>query len=147
VIRYDDNDDGVRIAGKAGTHYNPAVDVVIASVSADGELMGGVVYQGYTGASVQMHVASFMPNWITKDLLWVTFHYPFEQLGVKKVFGQVGVHNTKALEFDLKLGFKEETRIADVYPEGDMALLSMYKADCRWLAIKPLAVKDTSDGR
>lgn len=89
-----------------------------------------------------MHVAAFRPRWINRDLLWAAFHYPFVQLGVKKVFGQVPEDNTKALELNRNLGFKEETRIADVYPEGDMVLMSMYKADCRWLSIKPRGIAE-----
>lgn len=136
MIRFNHAFDGVRIAEAAGCIYNDAVDNVIARWVGD-DLVGGILYQGYTGASVQMHVAGFRPRWLNRDLLWVAFDYPFTQLGVKKVFGQVGVHNTKALEFDRNLGFKEEARIADVYPEGDMILMSMYKSDCRWLNIQP----------
>lgn len=136
MIRFNDPDDGKAIADGATACYNPVGDACIAA-HRGGKLLGGVIYQGYTGASIQAHIASFDPHWLTRDMLWMIFHYPFEQLGVKKIFGQVGAHNAKALEFDRKLGFKEEARIADVYPEGDMVLLSMHKADCRFLSIKP----------
>lgn len=57
--------------------------------------------------------------------------------------------NYTALEFDLKLGFIEETIIRDVYREGDMIVLSMYKDDCRWLKLKPQTIAETEydDGR
>jgi hypothetical protein len=126
VIRFNDPGDGHQIAEAAGTSFNPAVDVCIARLR-DGALMGGTA----------IHVASFMPHWINHDLLWVTFHYPFELLRVKKLFGPVPASNAQALEFDLKLGFKEEARIADVFHDGDLILLSMKREDCRWLKMKP----------
>lgn len=145
MIKFNQPEDGYAIAKKAGCIFNPKCDQVIARYL-KGNLAGGVLYQGHTGASIQMHVAGFAPHWLSRDMLWMVFHYPFVQLGVKKVFGQVGVHNTKALEFDRKLGFKEEVRIADVYPEGDMALMSMYKEDCKWLEIEPHGHEDASNG-
>ena len=69
-------------------------------------------------------------------MLWITFDYPFNQLGVKKLIGQVPSSNLKALEFDKKLGFKEEARISDVFPDGDLIVLSMRREDCRWLKIR-----------
>ena len=70
-------------------------------------------------------------------MLWCIFDYAFNQLGCKKVFGQVPEHNAKALEIDLKLGFKIVARIDDVFPEGACLVLAMSPEDCRWLKIKP----------
>lgn len=103
----------------------------------DGELMGGVVYQRYTHSSILIHVASFLPNWLCRDFLWLAFHYPFEQLKCERVFGMVNENNTEALDFDRKLGFEIETRIRKVYPDGDQIILVMERAQCRWLKIKP----------
>jgi RimJ/RimL family protein N-acetyltransferase len=84
-----------------------------------------------------MHVASFNKRWLSKSLLFVVFGYPFLQLGCLKVIGRVAAHNNQALEFDLKLGFKEEARIRDVYPEGDLLILTMRRDQCRWLNLTP----------
>lgn len=124
----------------AGTSFNPAIDTCI-STERHGEIAGGIVYREYTGASVTMHVAGFDKRWGNRDILWAAFHYPFVQLGCKKVFGQVAADNCGALEFDIKLGFKEEARIKDVFPSGDLILLSMYREECKWLSIKPRSLK------
>lgn len=131
---------GALLATYAGTHYNPAVDTCISTMRND-EVTGGVIYKDYTGASITMHVASFSKTWGNRDMLWVCFHYPFIQLNCRKVFGQVPADNCNALQFDIKLGFKEEARIKDVFPSGDLILLSMYREDCRWLSIKPRGLK------
>lgn len=136
MFRFNNSIDGMAIAAKAGAIYNAACDKCVARVE-KGELWGGVVYSAYTGASICIHMAGFRPRWANKDMLWVAFHYPFEQLGVKKIFGQVGVHRPEVLKIDLQMGFKPEAVIKDVYPEGDMMLLSMYREDCRWLNLKP----------
>lgn len=128
------------IANAANILPNAVFDVCI-SRSDHGGLLGGVIYTNYTGASITMHVAGFVDQWINRDMLWVCFHYPFMQLKCNKLFGQVPAWNVKALEFDKHLGFKEECIIRDVYPEGDMVLLSMYKEDCRWLKIRPRTIE------
>jgi len=127
-----------QICEAAGVAYNQAVDPSIVRVEKD-KLLGGSVYQNYTGGngSIGIHVASFAPRWINQDLLFMTFHYPFEQLGCNKLFGTVPANNEAALSFNLKLGFRVEQVIKDVYPDGDMILMAMHRAECRWLGIKP----------
>lgn len=141
MITFNNPAHGATIAATAGAGFNPAVDTCISISNASG-LAGGVVYSNYTGVSLAMHVAGFTPSWISIDMLWVAFHYPFKQLGCSKIFGHVPEGNSKALEFDLKLGFKEEARIKDVFPSGDLILLAMRRDDCRWLKIRPRNLKE-----
>jgi RimJ/RimL family protein N-acetyltransferase len=136
MIVFDNPLHGRAIAREANTVFNPEVDRCIARVE-DGKLLGGVTYQGYTGASIHIHMAGFVPNWVSKDLLWVAFDYPFNQLGCRKVFGQVPETNTRALEIDQKLGFKIIAKIDDVFPDGACYVLALAREDCRWLKLKP----------
>lgn len=140
MIEFSNIEHGYRIAKEAGCSFNPAIDQVISRVE-DGVLLGGNIYQGYTGASIHLHMAGFRPNWANRDFLWVAFDYPFNQLGCKKVFGQVPEYNTRALEIDMKLGFKIEARIEDVFPDGACLVLSLAREDCRWLNLKPRGLK------
>jgi len=103
----------------------------------DKEILGGVLFTDYTGSSICIHVHAFDKRWINKDMLWVTFHYPFIQLGVTTLFGKVEAANKHALDFDLKLGFKEVAIIPDVFPSGAMVVLSMCRHSCRWLSLTP----------
>jgi RimJ/RimL family protein N-acetyltransferase len=124
------------IAERAELIFNPAADKVI-SRSKDNELLGGVVYQGYTGASIKMHVAGIPGYWLSKNMLWLCFDYPFNQLGCKKVFAQIPFTNTKSVDFARRLGFKYEVIVKDVFPDGDLLVLSLYRENCRWLKIQP----------
>lgn len=136
MIVFNNADHGHRIAKTAGSAFNPAVDVCISRWE-KGLLLGGVIYQNFTGESIAMHVAAFMPNWLNRELLWVFFDYPFNQLGVKRIFAQVPESNTHALEFDLRIGFRIVTKIDGVFPDGGVTVIVMEKADCKWLHFKP----------
>lgn len=135
MIIINDKYHGEIIAKAAGALFHPT-DVCI-SREKNGLLLGGSIFTGHTGHSIGMHVASFYPNWITRNLIFATFYYPFVQLELAKVIGTVPETNLRALEFDLALGFKEETRIKHAFKDGDMIILGMYKADCRWIRMQP----------
>lgn len=137
---------GFDIAKAAGTNFNPACDHCVAIVDKQNELLGGVIYQCFTEVSIQMHMAGFTDNWATRDLIWCAFDYPFNQLGCKKVFAQVPAHNTKALEIDLKLGFKIVAKVDDVFPEGACLVLALSREDCRWLSVKPKYIRSNKEG-
>jgi RimJ/RimL family protein N-acetyltransferase len=118
--------------------FHPGVDQIVARIK-DGVVCGGVIYTGYTGrdGSIELHLCGIHPGWITRDMIWVCFDYPFNQLGVKKIWGRVKATNQVALDLDLKFGLKVETVLKDVFPDGDLNVLSMYREDCRWLALGP----------
>jgi hypothetical protein len=137
---------GDAIAHAAGIEYKYGVDPIISRVTSEGNLMGGVIYQGYTGkgGSIGMHVGAFKPNWVNRDLLWVCFDYPFNQLEVNKIFGLTPATNKVAMDFNYNLGFTYETSVRDVFADGDMVVLSMYRKDCRWLKVKPRTLQPGS---
>lgn len=141
VIVFGDHAHALRIANAAGTLYNPVADQCIARTDADGELLGGVLFQAYTGASIAIHMAGFTPTWANRDILWAAFHYPFEQLKVRQVMGQVPETNAAALEINLKLGFKEVARIAGVYEDGAAVIFAIQKDECRWLKLTPREIR------
>jgi RimJ/RimL family protein N-acetyltransferase len=100
----------------------------------DGELIAGVLFDNYTGRSVQMHVAAIPGRrWMTKEYLRVCFDYPFRQLGVCKIIGIVDSTNEDALRFDRHLGFVEEAIIKDAGKHGDLHILSMTRQQCRFI--------------
>lgn len=100
----------------------------------DGELIAGVVFDSWNGASCCMHVAAQEgKKWMTPSYLKVCFAYPFHQLKVNKILGLVGSKNEAALQFDLHLGFVPEATLEGAHPDGSLLVLSMTKAQCRWL--------------
>jgi RimJ/RimL family protein N-acetyltransferase len=97
----------------------------------EGELVAGVWYEDYNRKSVTCHIVLKKP--INRKFLAIIFDYPFIQLGVSKIIGPVKSDNVKAIEFDKKLGFKEEARILDAFPNADLIFFVMNKDECRFL--------------
>lgn len=120
------------IAKAAGCFFNPECDHCISNAKGD-RLLGGVIFTGFTGASIGIHAGSFDPRWLDRNMLWIAFSYPFDQLGVDKLFGQIPSDNRKALDFNRKLGFIDEVRVPGVFPGADLIVMSMTRAQCRWL--------------
>lgn len=118
-----------------GHVFNHRADVCL-SRSVGEKLLGGVIYEGFTKASIQAHVAGFEPFWLDRTFLWMMFDYPFNQLKVGRVFCQIQESNSVALEFNRKLGFKEVCRIDGVFLDGACVLTELTRENCRWLDLK-----------
>jgi RimJ/RimL family protein N-acetyltransferase len=131
---------GYETAKLAGTDYNPDIDMNFARIH-EGHYLGGVVYKNYTGTSISMHIGSTTPHWVNRDMLWVSFDYPFRQLAVKRIFGFVPENNEHALAFDQKAGFRPVARIPGFYEDDiDCIVVCMELTDCRFLSIKPRTI-------
>lgn len=128
---------GWAIAGAIPRNFNPALDPVISHTNNLGELLGGVIYDGWTGSCIFMHQASFHKSWLSREYLWVVFDYPFNQLGCLKVCGTIPSGNQTLLEFNKRIGFIQEAKIEGGYPDGDLLVLSMKRDQCRWLDYTP----------
>ena len=116
--------------GHCGT-YSGAVGIGVAK---NGHLLGGIAFCDYRGVSIQIHTASTKSKtWVTREWLHVMFDYAFRQLKVKKIFGIISAGNDDVLRFGLKMGFKIETRIADVFANGDALVIYITPAMCKWL--------------
>lgn len=100
-------------------------------------LLAGIWFENYNGANMMMHVAAVPHSrWMTKELLWYTFYYPFIECGCKRVTGLVAEDNEAAREFDERLGFKLEARLKDAAPNGDLLVYAMFRDECRWLGLR-----------
>ncbi len=100
----------------------------------DGELIAGVIYEGYTGHNVWMHVATTPGKKWTLEFLRYCFYYPFVELGCRRVSGSVEASNTEARRFDEHLGFKQEAVLKQAARDGgDVILYAMFREDCRYV--------------
>ena len=101
----------------------------------DGEIKAVVAYDNIMDKSCMMHIAAIVPNWISKDLLWAAFDYPFNKLKVKVILASVASTNEEALKLDRHLGFVDKAYIEDAHTDGDLVILAMRRENCRWLDI------------
>lgn len=137
MIQINNQIDGFQIAKAIPRNYNPDCDIVISHRSSEGKLLGGVIFDGYTHNCIFIHQAGFDKRWLTGNMLWIAFDYPFNKLKVSKLAGTINSKNESLLAFNKKLGFTEECRIKDAYPDGDMIVMTMTREQCKWLKLKP----------
>lgn len=98
----------------------------------DDKIRGVVGYDGYNGASVQMHVAG-EGNWFTKDFAFSVFHYPFAVCGVNMLIGMVPSGNADAIRFNKHIGFNVARELHGAHPDGSLLIMTMTRRECRFL--------------
>ena len=121
------------VAARAGCSAHAWAGYVCLGLEDAGELVAGVVMESFTGRSANMHVAGVGRNWLNRNMLQTCFIYAFDHLGLQRLTGLVPASNTAALAFDLHLGFRHEYTLVDGAKDGDLHILCMRRADCRFL--------------
>lgn len=128
-----DDEQVYRFLVSQGVDLARAADQQGIGLERDGELVGGVLYEGFNGGNIWMHCAG-VGRWITKDLLKAAFAYPFVQLNVRNVWGWVDASNQKARRLDEHLGFTQQAILAEAAKDGgDVIIYRMTKEECRFL--------------
>jgi RimJ/RimL family protein N-acetyltransferase len=131
---------GAEVARIAGTHYFPEQSACVMRLR-DDEPVGGVIYTGYTSESIVVHSGAWTPHWLNRDMLYVVFDYPFNQLGVKRLFGHVPEDNRHARLFNEKMGFRYVARIEGVFKHGVACMvMRLDREDCRFLWVRPRTI-------
>lgn len=115
--------------------YTPCKRDVVLGVELDGSIVGAVAYADYNGASMQMHCAG-EGAWLSRAVLRCLFHYPFVVADCRTVIATVPSDNARALNMNARLGFRELARVPDADPAGDIVIMVMRRAECRWLGEK-----------
>ncbi len=131
------------VAEKAHVHWTPICRAI--GLMRGGKLVAGIMYDGFTGASIAMHSRCDNPRAVSREWLFAIFDYPFNQLGCKRVTGLVSTENKVAQATNEHLGWKRETVLKDYFLDGDGIVYVMRKEDCRWLKVRRPRTKVTSE--
>lgn len=101
------------------------------------EIIAGCWYEAHNGPNIVLHCASTQDRrWLNRAFLYLTFAYPFLQMGVKRITSPVAASNTDARKFIEHIGFTLEASLKGASNDGsDMLLYVMFKEDCRWLGL------------
>lgn len=85
----------------------------IGVLSKDGMPVGGVVFHDWQPAfkTIAVSVASDTPRWLTHRIVADILSYPFEQIGVFKVWATVSLDNERSLRLVQGLGFSKEATL------------------------------------
>lgn len=100
-------------------------------LESDGEMVAGVVYEDWNGASFVVHIV--VQGVMTPKYLAAIFHYPFIHCGASKLIAPVAESNEESVKFVTKLGFRLEHRLLDAHPDGSLLLFTMTPEQCRFI--------------
>lgn len=120
---------------RAYTPVNKVEGMQGLGLERDGKLVAGVLYEGFNGRNVWMHVGAVPGGrWMTKLYLQTCFHYPFVTLGCSRVSGYVEAWNVAARRFDEHLGFRQEAALKGAASDGgDVILYAMRREECKYV--------------
>lgn len=116
--------------------YVPTPNMTCMGQVTDATLRAVVGYDHFTGKSCQIHIAGTGKNWMTPDLLFAAFDYPFRQLDLNALLGIVDSANQDAINLNLKLGFRIVHTVQGGHPDGDLVIFEMQRTECRWLKLR-----------
>jgi RimJ/RimL family protein N-acetyltransferase len=120
------------VARRTHSLSNPGSFSAVALVNNEDELMAGVVFNGYSHPNILMHIAA---ERMTPGFIAAVMHYPFKQLGCKRVTGVIDKKNKKSRQFAEHLGAVLEGTMKDASPRGgDVCVYGLLeKAARKWL--------------
>ena len=111
----------------------PTIYTQCISCVQDGKLIAGALYENFNRVSIGAHLYIAEGKLPSKEWYAAIFDYPFNQLGVRKIVGQVFSTNVEAQRLDEHLGFVLEAIIKDHSPNGDLFVYTMTRDQCRVL--------------
>lgn len=97
----------------------------------DGKIIAGVIYEHWNQRSIVCHMA--VEGRLTRQFIWMIFDYAYNQIKAEKVILPVASANKKSVKLVLNMGFREEARLSDAHPTGDLVFFTMSRGDCRFL--------------
>lgn len=130
------------VAGQIQGTYH-AGDTAIGLVR-DGEIIAGIIYENWNGRSIVAHMA--ITGRMTAAFVGVIFDYAFNVCKAEKAIVPCGSDNAKIIKLVTNMGFREEARIKDGEPNGDIVLYTLKRSECRFLG-ENFGKKYTSNAR
>lgn len=98
----------------------------------NGRIVGGVIYESMVAdRSCVTHIA--IEGRVSREFWHAACSYAFDQCRLVKVIAPVSSDNTKSVKLVSNMGFREEARIRDAAPRGDLILFTLQREDCRLL--------------
>lgn len=128
------NDDSLITWAAEKIGFDPRPDVVPIGWRENGEIRAVTLYDGFSKCDCNIHIASDgKPHWFRRQFLIASFMHPFVQWDLQRITGLVPAKNTRALKFDLHLGFKQEGVIRRALQDDDIIILGMLRSECRFI--------------
>lgn len=132
IISNDAQKIGMWLANKQNKKYYQNDSAVYIAWEHNKQIKAAVMFDNYIeNGSIEMHLS--IDGFGNKKLLHLAYHYPFEQLKIKKIIAKIYSSNEKCLKLALKAGFILEHTIKEAGINCDLLILTMTKKQCRFL--------------
>ena len=103
-------------------------------------IVAGVVYSRFCARGgglfqdCDMNIAARKGSlWATPEFLHRVFHYPFIQLGCKRVTALIGANNLASIKMVEHIGFKREAEIQRGLPDQNLLIYGLFPENCKWI--------------
>ena len=100
-----------------------------------GVLVAGVVFNGFTGADVEMTLAWRAP--LRRAAIRVIAQYAFEQLRARRISIRTRTSRRDVIDQAQRLGFEIEGHHPQLFEDDDGVSLGLVREKCRWLGVRP----------
>ena len=109
--------------------------VSIGVVDKTGKEMAGIVFHDYKPMfkTMEFSIAAETPRWVTRRLIGKLLSYPFEQVGVSKLWCATNSGNERCLRLAKGLGFIQEAILSRHFGVEHAVILRMFAKDYRKL--------------
>src|SRR5262245_44580011 len=112
--------------------FHPCTAIGVAQ---GGDIVAAAIYNNYRPPDIEITFATSSPRWATRSAIRAMLHYPFVQLGCKRLTAVTAAQNAPARVFLLRLGFCQEGIHRDALPTGDAVSYGLLAKDAaRWIA-------------
>lgn len=118
---------------RIGGIYHPEASASIG-LQREGKIVAGVVFYNWNGQSAMASIAADAP--LSRGFLGAIFRYPFVFGGLGQIVVTVVGNNLKSLRLAARMGFKEQARLPDAHPSGDLIFMVLRREDCRFLGVR-----------
>lgn len=97
----------------------------IGVIGNDGMPLGGVVFHDYQPRfkTISVSVAAVSARWLTKRIIADILSYPFEEVGLFKIWSAISIKNSRSLRFCEGLGFTREGTLRHQFGQKNHAVL------------------------
>jgi RimJ/RimL family protein N-acetyltransferase len=105
------------------TGFGPATAIGVTTEA--GQPLAGIVFHDYQPdyGTIQLSAAAISPKWASRRIVAQLLSYPFNELGVHKVWTATQHKNERALKFNKGVGFTVEGTLRDHFGVGIHAVI------------------------
>jgi len=107
---------------------------VAIGVALKGTIIAAAIFYDYRGTSIEVTFVTTTPRWASREAIRAILHYPFVQIGCKRLTAITEESNAAARGFLERLGFREEGIHPDGFESGAGISYGLLRKDAeRWL--------------